>query len=137
MVYQSLISKSKEFSQSISRVAAGGCYNRGNRWPESRGICTLNWKDLRLKNYEKKWAWYFKLAEQTYLAWNYIFPLANLYFGKSADIVPQSQLLAFYWFVMPIYKNLMSKKLGFHNQMNLTVESRIPLLAFNNNYPYG
>ena len=65
-------------------------------------------------------------------------PITNPFFFESSlfvGYVPQSQLLVFYWFVTHIYKNLSTKKLRFHNQMNSTVKSNIQALVLNNNYP--
>ena len=64
-----------------------------------------------------------------------MFPLANPQDVPIVDCVPKSQLFVFYGFVTHIHNILQARKLRFHDQMNLTVESSIRLLAFNNYYP--
>ena len=64
--------------------------------------------------------------------------ISNLFFLEPlllVDYVPTSQPIVFYRFVMHIHKNIRAKKLRFYNQMNLTVESNMRSLAFNDNYP--
>ena len=52
--------------------------------------------------------------------------IRNFIFAILVYCVPKPQLIVFYIFVMYICENAKSRKLRFHNQMNLIVKSKYP-----------